>query len=257
MIIPELFKYESPVLPDDAIFRISPSQIGKFFEYPKVWYLENIKGDTPVFKGSTATITGTICHYIYECLTKKIDVDRESINSTLDEYKKTCDIQDVNWNQIKADYPLVAGSVVNEYLLTANNKGCLIESEKQIASKVMDGIYVAGTIDRIEGDVVVDFKTVSTKPNESSIPFHYKIQLLSYAYALRKKGYEINRIRIVYGIKPTKTLPARCVVVTENIDYVSEQLMNNTLKLIAESVLKVRENPELTYLIFKSYDLKE
>ena len=105
--------------------------------------------------------------------------------------------------------------------------------------------------------VVVDFKTVSTKPNESVIPFGYKIQLLSYAYALRQQGYEINRIRLVYGVKPTKTIPARCIVVTEEIDYLADKLIDDTLKLIGESVLTVKNNPQLAYLIFKSMDLKQ
>ena len=106
--------------------------------------------------------------------------------------------------------------------------------------------------------IVVDYKNVVTKPADNApIPFDYKIQLLAYAYILRQLGYEINRIRIVYGIRPTKTLPARCVVVTESIDFIADKLINDTLRLIAESVLAVKENPKLAYLIFKSMDFKE
>ena len=46
--------------------------------------------------------------------------------------------------------------------------------------------------------------------------------------------------------------PYRC-----EIDYTANKLVNDTLKLIAESVLLVRERPELTHLIFKSMDLKQ
>ena len=106
--------------------------------------------------------------------------------------------------------------------------------------------------------IVVDYKNVVTKPADNApIPFDYKIQLLAYAYILRQLGYEINRIRIVYGIRPTKTLPARCVVVTESIDFIADKLISDTLQLIAESVLMVKENPSLAYLIFKSMDFKE
>ena len=106
--------------------------------------------------------------------------------------------------------------------------------------------------------IVVDYKNVTTKPADNApIPFDYKIQLLAYAYILRQLGYEINRIRIVYGIRPTKTLPARCVVVTESIDFIADKLISDTLRLIAESVLAVKENPKLAYLIFKSMDFKE
>ena len=104
---------------------------------------------------------------------------------------------------------------------------------------------------------VVDYKNVGKLPNQDVIPFNYKIQLLAYAYIYRKKGFEVNNIRLVYGVKPTKTIPARCIVVTETIDYVAEKLISDTLKLIGESVLAVLENPSLTYLIFKSMDLKQ
>lgn len=256
--IPEMFLYTKPKLPDDCIFAISPSSISKFFDYPKVWYNECYLGKGG-FAGNTATYTGTICHWIYEQLTKKNTdiVNREYINAQLDKYLEVVPNADVDANQVKTDYPLVSSAVVNNYLMESNSKVKLIKSEEQVVGKVMKGIYVAGTCDRLEGDCIVDFKTVATKPNESVIPFGYKIQLLSYAMAFRQKGYEVNRIRIVYGVKPTQKLGARCIVVTENIDFMAEKLVNDTLKLIGESVLAVIDNPNLAYLIFKSMDLKE
>lgn len=255
--IPELFRYEKPVLPEDCIHAISPSQIDKFFSYPKVWFDECYLGKEPSFKGNTSTVTGTICHYIYEQCTLGNEVTREDINSQLDKFLEVKPNPEVDVNQVKTDYPLVAAATMNGYVLTHNQNHGRIECEKQVLAKVMDGIYIAGTCDRIEGDCVVDFKTVGTKPNESVIPFAYKVQLLAYAYALRQLNYEVNRIRIVYGIKPTKTIPARCIVVTETIDYMAEKLIDDTLKLIGESVHAVKDNPNLAYLIFKSMDLKE
>ena len=254
--IPEMFQYERPELPEDCIHAISPSQIDKFFSLPKIWYNDCYLGNAPEFKGSTATVTGTICHYIYEMVTKKKEVTREQINRDLNEYLLACPNPDVDPVQVMTDYPLVSTTVVNQYLLPANSRGGVLEVEKKVVAKVFDGIYIAGTCDRIEGDCVVDFKTVSTKPNEQAIPFAYKIQLLAYAYALRKLGYEVNRIRLVYGVKPTKKISARCYTVTEDIDYAAEKLIKDTLRLIGESVIAVRQKPELAYLIFKSMDLK-
>ena len=34
--------YKDVVMPEDCIFKISPSSINKFFEYPSVWYAENV-----------------------------------------------------------------------------------------------------------------------------------------------------------------------------------------------------------------------
>ena len=130
------------------------------------------------------------------------------------------------------------------------------ESEKSVLVPFDEGIYIGGTTDLIEDDCIVDFKTVGKKPNEDSIPWGYKMQLLAYAYAFRKKGYNINRIKIVYGVKPTKTLGARCIPVQELITPESEKMIEDTLQLIAESIIICRNRPELVYLIFKSMELK-
>ena len=254
--IPELFKYEKPNVPDNCKFTISPSQIEKFFTLPKIWYNENYLGNESEFKGNTSSVLGTICHYIYKCVTNNINITREDINNQLIEYLNIKPNPDVDINLVMSLYPLITKEVVNKYVIPHNNSN-LIKCEQPITAKVLDDIYIAGTYDRLEGTVLCDYKNVSTKPNETVIPFGYKIQLLSYAYALRQHGYEVDRIRIIYGVRPTKTIPAKCIVVTETIDYVAEKLINDTLKLIAESILTIREKPELAYLIFKSMDLKQ
>ena len=255
--IPEIFKYTKPAFPEDCIFNISPSQIDTFFSCPKIWCEENLLGKEKSFQGSTSSVMGTICHHIYKSVTLQEPITREKINLQLDKYNKLKPELELDVDQTKIDYPLVSTEVVNSYIIPSDKKGCLIKVEQPIVAKVTSGIYVGGTYDRLEGDCIVDYKNVSTKPNDTTIPFNYKIQLLAYAYALRQKGHEVNRIRLVYGVKPTKTIPARCIVVTESIDYVAEKLIKDTLHLIAESVLKVKEDPSLMYLIFKSMDLKQ
>ena len=255
--IPELFKYKRPELPSDCVFSISPSQIEKFFTYPSIWYMEQVLGTTATFLGNTATVTGTICHHIYKSVTEKIVVTREDINKQLLEYHSMKPELELDVNQIMIDYPLVTSVVVNDYTIPADTVNKLIKCEHNVIGKVSEGIYIGGSTDRIEGDCIVDYKTVSKLPNQDKIPFGYKIQLLAYAYAARKMGFEINRIRIVYGIKPTVKLPARCVVVTEEIDFIADKLINDTLQLIGETVLMAKDNPKIVHLLFKSLDLKQ
>ena len=164
---------------------------------------------------------------------------------------------DLDVNQVMIDYPLVTAEVVNNYIIPQDAKGMQVRCEDLIIAEVLKGVYVGGSCDRLEGDTVVDYKNVGKLPNQDVIPFNYKIQLLAYAYIYRKKGFEVNNIKLVYGVKPTKTIPARCICVNEPIDYVADKLINDTLQLIAESVLMVKENPRLAYLIFKSMDFKE
>lgn len=255
--LPPIFRYTRPELPDDCIHNISPSQINNFFALPRVWYEDNMTDGEKAFQGNTATVTGTIAHHIYKSVTLGESITREEINEQLMEYAQLKSELDIDTNQVMIDYPLVTSEVVNSYILPNDKKGGVLKVEEQIVAKVMPGIYVGGTYDRLEGDCIVDYKNVGTKPNENVIPFCYKIQLLAYAFALKQAGHEVNRIRLVYGVKPTKTIPARCIVVTETIDYIAEKQISDTLKLIGESVLTVLENPSLTHLIFKSMDLKQ
>jgi len=104
---------------------------------------------------------------------------------------------------------------------------------------------------------ITDYKNVSTKPKTDSIPFGYKIQMLAYAYADRERGINTDRIRLVYTVRPTKTLPVRVFVVNHMIQESDWILIENTLNLIAESVLAVRNDPSITHLVFKSMNLKQ
>lgn len=103
---------------------------------------------------------------------------------------------------------------------------------------------------------IVDYKTSSTKPSDI-MPFGYKIQLLSYAWALRQSGTKINRIRLVYVTRPTKTLPERLFVINHMITDSDWKLVEDTLHLIAESVQAIKDYPHLKHLIFKSMSIKE
>lgn len=166
-------------------------------------------------------ILGTILHKIYECVTTKEEITREVIDTALDNYIETNFDKIIDVNLIKDLYPLMSAVTVNEYVIPSNSK-YKVATELSMSNKLADGIYLAGTCDRVEdlnsNVCIVDYKNVSTKPSGNTIPFHYKIQLLSYA-KLYKDNYNItpNEIKLVYTVRPTKTLPARCIVVSEVI----------------------------------------
>lgn len=255
--LPEMFRYTRPKLPDDAIFSISPSQVDRFFSDPAQWYREQVLGEEQKFKGNTASVLGTVAHYIYASVTLGKEISREYINSQLEAFNEIMGKEiDLDLPYVLTNYPLVVNKVVNGYVIPQDVLYPKALVEHEVVAEVLPGIYISGTCDRIEGDCLTDYKNVGTKPNEYVIPSYYKSQLLTYAIALRLKGIEINRIRIVYGVRPTKTLPARYFKVTEVITHEDEKYIMDTIKLISESVVKVKEDPSLAHLIFKSYDLK-
>ena len=249
-----IFTYEKPNYPDDCIFNISPSAIGRFFEYPVNWYREEVLGEEKEFQGNDSSIIGTICHAVYaDKIQQKNILTREIINKDL--YDTYGNRKDLNLQYIADTYPQVANCVMSEYFHRHQPDSV----EEKILGKVKNGIYIGGTCDARQGSVVVDFKTVKIKPNENEIPFPYKIQLLAYAYIYSQPPYNkyINAVRIVYGVHPGVKNPARCYVVEEQIDFPAKELINDTLTLIADSILKIKEDPSLTYLIFKSMKLKK
>jgi len=243
-----MFEYREVEMPENCIFKISPSQISKFFEYPSVWFKEQVLNEIE-FTGNTATMIGTVCHHIFECVALNKEVDRKTISKELNKI----DNPDIDISEVEKIYPEVATVVVNDYLL----KNMPTKVEFPVVAEVLNNVYIGGTVDNLTGSILIDYKIVGSKPNTETIPFHYKIQLLSYAYALKKNNVFVDRIRIVYGVKPTKTLPARVYTVTEQINLKDEELAKETLYLIAETVLKYKECPELAYLLFKSMKLKE
>jgi len=263
-LIPEIFRYEKAIAPANCIHMISPSMINKFFSYPKMYYEEEIAKTKPRdFQGNTASVMGTICHHVYKCVANKEPIskvegqsDRDYVNEQLDLFATLKPELQLDVDDIKVNWPLVSMAVVNQYILP-NSVGRIL-TEYKIQCEISDNVYIGGTFDRLEGDCLIDFKNVSQKPsNTETIPFEYKIQLLAYAWMLRKKGHEVNRIRVVYGVKPTKTIEARCYPVTETIDYVADKLINDTLQLITESIVICKNRPELIHLIFKSMELKK
>jgi len=248
------FEYNSPPLPDGCTFRISPSQIGKFFSFPSVWYEEQILGNSQ-FHASTATVLGTIIHACAEMYAKGEPITRADIDAYLQNVVANHPVTDpaIDVATVKALYPDMAALLINEYL--RHNRPTVVE--EYVSAEVQNGIYIQGSCDNRTRDMVVDYKNVSQKPNTDKIPFDYFIQLMGYAYAYRANGIKINRIRIVYTVRPTKTLPVRIFPVTHEITQEDWEKIEDTLNLIAETVLTVRSNPELTHLLFKSYRLKE
>ena len=254
-----IFEHKSPNIysSSDCKFIISPSLIPLFFNNPSEWYRTVFKNEV-IFKGNTASLLGTICHYIYDCVNKGIDVNRIHINECLTKHLEDNPDIDADKDDIIRSYPEIASSVVNNYILPAQ-KNYNSESEVRLFTEVSDnGIYLGGTCDRIENNrIIVDFKTVGKKPNETVIPIGYKLQLLAYAYIYeRTYNIKIESIRIVYGVKPQKTIGARCIVVNELLTDELRDLFDKTLELIIKTIELTWYKPEYIPLLYKDMELK-
>ncbi len=230
-------------------FKISPSGISKFFEYPPIWYKDNFMGEQS-FKGNTASELGTIIHAIAEAVAKNEPTTREEIQAYLD----TIDNADVDKDEILKAYPEMASVLVNQYLL----KNIPDKTEQQTLRDLGDGILIGGTYDAIQGTTLIDYKTTKSKPREGAdMPWGYKTQLMSYAYSLKAEGVSIDRIRIVWVVKATKTLPVRIFVVNHMVTPQDWKDIEDVLKIMKDTILLGKEKPEYLHMLYKSMNLKE
>ncbi|MBD3750726.1 MAG: PD-(D/E)XK nuclease family protein [Sphingobacteriales bacterium] len=260
------FEYNDIEIPNCS-FRISPSSIGKFFSYPSIWYKENMLGEKS-FIATTSTVLGTIVHASAESYCDGNPITRKDIEEYVIKTAKSIPITDnpIMIDEVYKNYPDMAMTLVNEYV--RYNKPT--QWEEPVYAKVLDDIYVGGTYDNRTNDIIVDYKTYNGKTKPTKISFDYRIQALSYAWILKQKGINIERIRIVYiskvidtraisektGKPIGKLIPPQLTIITETITPEDWELIENTLMLIALTVKKAKEDPTLVPLLFKSMKLK-
>ena len=245
-------------------FRISPSAFADFVSYPHRWYTSQVLGEKG-FQYSTSTVIGTCVHYCAEQIAKEIPVDTKVINEYIDSLEIH---EDYDPEVVKSSYIAMAETLVNDYV----NENSFLYVEHAVVSEIAEGFCVAGKADAIQGDetdaMLVDYKTYNSKSKPKSIPAAYRYQLLVYAYALRKMGIIVNRIRLVYvnrnidgGIsdktgKPLKSYPPELTILTETIEDEDIEFIKSMLDLAVDSVNAAKAHPELTHVIFHDPRLK-
>jgi hypothetical protein len=259
--------YQPTEIPKNCHFRISPSFFSEFVMRPHSWYRQAVLGEKS-FEYNTSSILGTCVHYCADRLAKDLPVDMKVI----EEY--------VNMHEAKEDYDPstvlemfvpMAETLVNDYVLP--EKSTFLHSEYELVAEVTKGYAVAGTCDAIQGDlvdtVITDYKTYSSKTKPRAIPMNYRYQLLVYAWAAKKNGFNPTRIRLVYvnrpidgGVsektgKPLKSYPSELTILTEQITQDDIDFIDSLLNLCVDSVEATKKHPELTHVIFHDYRLKE
>jgi len=250
--------YVPATVPDNAVFKISPSAFSKFIQTPHSWYRSEVLKEDP-FTHNTSTVIGTIVHYCAEMVSKEQEVNKKII----EEYIDSLDIHDdYDPDVVRHQYPLMAECLVNYYVLEHE----MLEAETQHVVELVDDYYAGGTLDRIEGIksdcMIVDYKTYNSKTKPKSIPIYYKYQLLVYGYILKSKGYNPTRIRLAYvnrhidgGIsektgKPLKSYPPEVTILTETVTDEDFDFIEGLLELCVDSLKATKKHPELTHIIW-------
>lgn len=225
--------------------RISPSSIADFFSHPRQWWGTNFLNE-PGFTGNTNSTLGTIIHYFAALAGLKQPVP-SSPDQIVEDYLASLTI-DIDRDEIRSLWRDMSNTLI---------KGCINGTsfhsvEQFFYHKILPGIYVAGTADAVRPTgngfyTIRDYKSASIKP--SSFPYHYRMQLHTYAYLLTKQGIPIDTVELCYVTRPTKTLPSRHFHMSE--PFTSDDLakIESQLFTIAKSIELWQSSPDLHWAL--------
>jgi hypothetical protein len=293
--MPELERYFSYNVGTEEVqknFRISASQISRFFDQTSQWYREMLL-DEIGFEGSTASELGTIVHaaaaMFYD--TGKIDY------TIIEKYIDSIPNLEIDKSTILEQYKPMVDTLLTNFL----TKTKLAISEEFIYTSVLPGIIVGGSVDAVVGlakyyvngnevdkatytqakytndditvkyigpQTIIDYKTTSSKQPPKVFPRAYWFQLMTYAWVYKQLGVDISTLRLVYVTrndvgrisdktgKPLKDYPSQVFTLSEQVTDSGLQLIEGCIKLIADSVDLWQKRPELRYILAQDYRLK-
>lgn len=256
----DYFSYDNGNLPNGA-FRISASQISKFFDSTSQWYRTFLLGEEG-FLGSTSTELGNCVHAAAAMYHDSKSVDYTAISS----YIASITNADVDKDYIRTQIQYMIPTIIDDYCSSNHHT----HSEHFISYEVLPDIYAGGSMDAYDErlGLVVDYKTTSSKSVPTSFPRAYYFQLMTYAWVLRKTNRPITQLRLVYnttyidgGIsektgKPLKSYPSDVTILNHLITEEDFALIDGCINLIAESVQFWNQHPEFRYLLAQDYRLK-
>lgn len=260
------YDHKKEYLPDDCKLNISPSKFADFIMRKHQWYREVVLKENG-FMGSTASVLGTVVHYIAECVATDAEVDIKCIEEYVESNK---DVEDFCADTVLNNYEAMATELVNGYVLSNMDNYLEVESTHMV--DLGNGVYVSGKLDVLEGEksdcCIVDYKTYNSKTTPKTIPMHYKYQLLVYAFLLSQNGYNPSRIKLVYinrnidgGIsektqKPLKSYPPKVTELVEEITAEDIEFITGLLGLCKYSLDASEKHPELCHVIWNDPRLK-
>ena len=252
------FTYNSGQLPAGH-FRISASQISRFFDSTSQWWREQLLKETPQFTHSTASELGTCVHAAAAMYFDSARIDYSAIQAYVNSLPS-----DIDKAEITAQLKHMIPSILT--YLSVNRH---THSEEFISYEVLPGIHVGGSIDSYDERIglIVDFKTTSGKI-PTSFPRQYYFQLMTYAWVLKQLGRPVSQLRLVYTTryvdggysdktgKKLKDYASETKAINHLITDSDWDLIDGCIRLIADSVQTWNTHPELCYLLAQDYRLK-
>lgn len=186
-----------------------------------------------------------------------------------------CNNPDIDGTYILNQWRPMGQALINHLIKT----GVPEISEPMVKAEIKPGYWASGSIDAIRGigsdftnpkgtGQIIDYKSTSDLSPKPYIPMNYKYQLLTYAWICSKNGIPIDRISIIWVTnnvvgrisevtgKPMKDYPTQAVTVTESITQTDLDFIESILDMIASTCQASKDDPSLTWLLFKDPRLR-
>ena len=246
---------------DNGGIVLSPSGIGKFYNEPNEWYLDRI-GET-TFDGNTYTVLGNALHAAIDAYWNGDEVTEEDVtywvqaryseqmNVVTGQDKLGNDIPQVDLEFVTKNFMPMFTEWVSKYA-ELYPKPDLRESELELG--LQEGMIMAGTLDGYELDkkVIIDYKTAGRMPGkDAKISEAHRLQLAAYAWMMIAEGKEVESIRVVYLVRPTKTIGPRVRVIDEDLTDETLFDMKDTIEMMVGSWNAGKEYPHILKLLFR------
>lgn len=256
----DYFKYNEglDLLPAGS-FKISPSRLSKFFDETNGWYRECVLNEAAMFSGNTASVLGTCVHGLAAMHTKEGVFDEAAVERHL----STITDPTIDVNYVRTQYPVMAHTLIDTF--TSKVRG---EAEPFIFHEIMPGFVVAGSVDLLLPNEIVDYKTTSAFSAPTSVSRNYWFQQMAYVWIMKQKGVNIKRFSLKYITnhvtgrvsektgKPLQDYPCTISTVTHEVTGDDLVTIEGVLRLVAESVKCFQEKPELRHLLAQDGRLK-
>lgn len=233
---------------------VSCSSIYSFTTNTKQFF--DIVNNRQIFSGNTYTALGTIIHYCASCyINGDITNLKRDVIDYIDNLRGEYDKQ-----YILTKYQMMANALFDWCDRYADAQ--IKRSEERFTYNLSERVVLNGTCDLIlNNNTLIDFKTTKQTSPRTIMPENYEYQLLSYVYLLKKNGIEIDYAKLVFVTTPEinrvsektgkmlKDYPSQ--VYELGLCITDEKLakVEETMKLINDSICFYLDNPEYKYLI--------
>lgn len=251
------FSYNPGDVPEGA-FKISPSQLSRFFDNTREWVGEFFL-DEPGFKGNTMSNLGNVVHGLAEMSMSGEPVDYAKAEAFIDSLEDP----EIDKAFIRRNYQPMFEALQSQFLWNATGT-----PEVFLKEEIAPGVFLGGSIDLLNDEEVTDYKATSALNAPTDVRRAYYFQQMCYVWLARKKGMNIKRFRLVYITthevgrisektgKPMKDYPTTVSHVVHEVTDSDIELIEGVMKLVADFVLAWKAYPEIRHVLAQDYRLK-